>query len=73
MTTREYTCANCGSHVVSYGIRPQDPDVCSVCLWVANVADKMSDPKERQRFLETVRRFRGLGGDKESNGNDNIH
>jgi hypothetical protein len=43
--TREFDCADCGTHVYSYGeAAANDQDICATCQWLRDV----EDPEDRE-------------------------
>lgn len=53
---REFTCRDCGIHVVSFDPHhANDQDICVTCMWLRDIAD----PKEREELRKFLRNFEG--------------
>lgn len=62
--TRQFNCEVCGSHVMCFGFMlPDEGRLCGTCSWIYAQANKIADPDERGRFIDTMQSLiRGLRG-----------
>jgi hypothetical protein len=50
--SREFTCRDCGDHVLSYAEpHANDQDICAKCAWLREV----EDPKDREMLRAFLR------------------